>query len=410
MKKLLPILLASAAVSTPALAQESPTSTSAIAPEQIAALQAQVQALREEVSELRQAQAATAAKVAEAPAATPAAAKSDVPGWVRSTTISGKVFANVSTIDHKSDGVDLADNGTQAELKRFYIGVDHKFDDTFSANLTTDFRYNTNGASKDTLVYVKKAYVQAKFSPAFFVRVGSADLPWVPFAEGIYGYRFVENELVDRTKYGTSADWGVHIGGSFAGGRISYAASAVNGAGYKTLSRSSNTIDLEGRISASPIKNVTLAIGGYTGKLGKSSDPVPAMHRATRWNALAAYSDSRIRAGVEYFQAKNWNNVTTAATDSSSGWSAFGSFAFTPKLSLFGRYDWVKPNKDTNPLLKDHYFNAGVDFKPIKDVDLALVYKRDRADNGFIATSNGTIGGVSQGTYDEFGLFTQVAF
>jgi hypothetical protein len=134
------------------------------------------------------------------------------------------------------------------------------------------------------------------------------------------------------------------------------------------------------------------------------------MHRATRWNALAAYTDSRIRAGVEYFQAKNWNNVTTAATDSSSGWSAFGSFAFTPKLSLFGRYDWVKPNKDTNPLLKDHYFNAGVDFKPIKDVDLALVYKRDRADNGFIATSNGTIGGVSQGTYDEFGLFTQVAF
>jgi hypothetical protein len=51
-----------------------------------------------------------------------------------------------------------------------------------------------------------------------------------------------------------------------------------------------------------------------------------------------------------------------------------------------------------------------VDFKPIKDIDLALVYKRDRADNGFIATSNGTMGGHDQGTYDEFGLFTQVAF
>jgi len=408
MKRLLPILLASAAISSPAVAQDAAPSSGPITPDRIAALEAQIHALESEVGELRQAQAASAAKAAETPA--PAAAKSDVPGWVRSTTISGKAFANISTIDHKSDGVDLGDNGTQAELKRFYLGVDHKFDDTFSANLTTDFRYNTNGTSKDTLVYVKKAYLQAKLSPAFFVRVGSADLPWVPFVEGIYGYRFVENELVDRTKYGTSADWGVHIGGSLAGGRISYAASAVNGAGYKTLSRSSNTIDLEGRISANPVKNVTLAVGGYTGKLGKSSDPVPAIHRATRWNALAAYTDSRIRAGVEYFQAKNWNNVTTAATDSSSGWSAFGSFAFTPKLSLFGRYDWVKPNKDTRPALKDHYFNAGIDFKPIKDIDLALVYKRDRADNGFISTSNGTIGGVNQGTYDEFGLFTQVAF
>ena len=408
MKRPLLILLASAALPTPALAQDAPSSVSPITPEQIAALEAQIQALQAQVSELKQAQAATAAKVAEAPPATPA--KSDVPDWVRSTTISGKAFANFSSIDHRSDGVDLGDNGTQAELKRFYFGVDHKFDDTFSASLTTDFRYNANGTGKDALVYVKKAYVQARFGPELFVRLGSADLPWVPFVEGIYGYRFVENELVDRTKFGTSADWGVHVGGSFAGGRVSYAASAVNGAGYKTLSRNSNTIDLEGRISANPIKNVTLAVGGYTGKLGKSSEVAGAQHRATRWNALAAYTDDRIRAGIEYFQAKNWNNVTTLASDSSSGWSAFGSFAFTPKLSAFGRYDWVKPNEDTNPALKDHYFNVGVDFKPIKAIDLALVYKRDRANNGFLSTSNGTIGGVNKGTYDEIGLFTQVAF
>ncbi len=408
MRKLLPVLLATAAFATPAHAQDAPAAVSAITPEQIAALEAQIQALRDEVSELKQAQASTAAKVAEAP--TPVAAKADVPGWVKSTAITGKAFANVSTIDHKSDGVDLGDNGTQTELKRFYLGVDHKFDDTFSANLTTDFRYNSNGTSKDTLVYVKKAFVQAKFAPEFFVRVGAADLPWVPFVEGLYGYRFVENVVVDRTKFGTSADWGVHIGGSFAGGRISYAASAVNGAGYKSLSRSSNTIDLEGRISASPIKNVTLAVGGYTGKLGKSSDVVTTQHRATRWNALAAYTDNRFRLGVEYFQAKNWNNVTTVASDKSSGWSAFGSFAFTPKLSVFGRYDWVKPNKDSNAALKDEYFNAGVNFKPLKEIDLAFVYKRDRAENGFLPTSNGTIGGVNEGTYDEIGLFTQVAF
>ncbi|HTK72863.1 MAG TPA: hypothetical protein VL331_10250, partial [Croceibacterium sp.] len=147
MKRPLLILLASAALPTPALAQDAPSSVSPITPEQIAALEAQIQALQAQVSELKQAQAATAAKVAETPAPPATPAKSNVPDWVRSTTISGKAFANFSSIDHKSDGVDLGDNGTQAELKRFYFGVDHKFDDTFSANLTTDFRYNANGTS-----------------------------------------------------------------------------------------------------------------------------------------------------------------------------------------------------------------------------------------------------------------------
>jgi hypothetical protein len=409
MKTFLPVLLVSTAITTPAYAQTARATASPISAEQIATLQAQIKALQEQVSQLQTAQSATAAQIAASPAAS-ASSKGDTSDWVRNTSISGKVFANVSTIDHESDGVDLGDNGTQAELKRFYLGVDHKFDDTFSANLTTDFRYNSNGTSKDVLVYVKKAYVQAKFAPELFVRVGAADMPWVGFSESLYGYRIVENTLIDRTKFGTSSDWGVHLGGSLAGGRVSYAASAVNGVGYKTLSRSSDTIDLEGRVSASPVKNVTLGIGGYTGKLGKSSEVATAAHRATRWNALAAYTDKRLRAGVEYFQAKNWNNVTTLATDKSSGWSAFGSFAVTPKVALFGRYDWVKPNEKTKDSLKDNYFNVGLNYKPMKAIDLALVYKRDRANNGFISTSNGTVGGIERGSYDEVGIFSQFAF
>ena len=301
MKKTVSALLAcTAAFASPAIAQSAPD---------IAVLQAQIQAMQAQLDKLQAAQAATPAAV------TPAPAKAAAPSWTGDTTITGKAYFNVSNIDQKSDGADSAQNGTQTELKRFYIGVDHRFSDIFSANLTTDFRYNTNGTSKDALVYVKKAYVQAKLSPELFVRVGSADLPWVPFVEGIYGYRFVENTLIDRTKFGTSADWGVHAGGTFGKGLVSYAVSAVNGAGYKTLSRSSNTIDLEGRVSVNPIKPITFAVGGYTGKLGKSADNLPGSatpHRATRVDALAAYTAGPIRAGIEYFAATNWNNVTTA--------------------------------------------------------------------------------------------------
>lgn len=361
-------------------------------------LEQQVQAMQEQLQGLK----AGLVKV------TPSA---DKPVWYADTKIGGKAYFNFSNISQKSDGSKLGTSGSQTELKRFYISVDHKFDNMFSANLTTDFRYGANGVNKDVLVYVKKAYLQAKVSDAAVFRIGAADLPWVPFAEGVYGYRHIENTLIDRLKYGTSADWGLHLGGDLVGGKVSYAVSAINGAGYKTLSRSSDTIDLEGRISAKPVDFITVAVGAYTGKLGKQAAGVPnTPHRATRFNALAAYTGKRATLGVEYFTAKNWNNVTTAFSDKSSGWSAFGSFAVMPKISVFARYDWVDPNKLTNPALKENYFNIGAQYTPVKNVDLALVYKHDRAKNGLVSTSNGNIGGLDKGSYDELGLFGQLKF
>lgn len=413
---------------------------------EIKALEAKVDALTQRLDAQEAAQQATTQQVQSAQAAAAAAqtqattalnqtqvaqaqvvkVQNEVPplekaikgGWFANTTIGGKAYFNVSDIHQTStalNGVKTnnAQNGTQTELKRFYFIVDHKFNDVFSANLTTDFRYNANGTSKDTLLYVKKAYIQAKLDPALIVRVGAADLPWVPFDEGIYGFRFVENTLIDRTKFGTSVDWGVHVLGSFANNLVSYQVSAIDGQGYKTLSRSSDTLDLEGRVSINPLKVLTFAVGGYTGKLGKSAGNLPdtaTPHNAERFDALAAYTDKRIRAGIEYFAAKNWNTVTSATSDKSDGWSAFGSFAFTPQILAFGRYDWVKPSKDLNPALKDHYLNVGLDYKPIPPLDFALVYKRDRANNGTLSTSNGTIGGPDHGTYDEVGLFGQLAF
>ena len=409
-------------------AQQSATQAAQAAQTQAANAQAAATAAQTQAATaLGQSQAAQV-QAASAEKAVPPLEKAIKTGWFANTTISGKAFLNVSNIHQTSTDLlghttENVQNGTQTELKRFYLGVDHKFNDVFSANLTTDFRYNANGTSKDVLVFVKKAYLQAKLNPALTVRVGEADMPWIPFVEGLYGYRFVETTLIDRTKFGASVDWGVHALGTIGNGLVNYQVSAVNGAGYKTLSRSSNTIDLEGRVSVNPIKPITLAVGGYSGKLGKSNDTVNVNHRATRWDAIAAYTAGRIRAGIEYFAATNWNNITTAPlpnpapvtpNDRSHGWSAFGSFAFTPKISVFGRYDWVRPTQvilaGTDGPARDRYFNVGLNYKPIAPIDLALVFKHERTDNGFLSTSNGTIGGLDRGSYSEIGLFGQLAF
>src|SRR5690349_15622074 len=202
-----------------------------------------------------------------------------------STTVSGKGFIDLTNYDLRNDGTDSAANGFGVDVKRFYLGVTHNFDDTWSAGITTDFNYVGN--ENETQLFVKKAYLQAKVSDAFIARVGSSDLPWVPFVEDLYGYRFVENVMVDRLKFGTSADWGVHVGGKAAEGRFSYAASVINGAGYKNPTRS-DSVDFEGRLAFQPVKGFTIAVGGYSGKLGKDvqGSATPPQHTAEREDVL----------------------------------------------------------------------------------------------------------------------------
>ena len=379
--------------------------------------QAQVQAAQTQAQAAQtQAQAAqTQIETIPTQVATAVTAAKPKPGWEAGTTVGGVMFADVSNISNKSDGVRTPQSGTDYDIKRFYIIVDHKFNDVFSANVTTDFTYDSGPASA-TQLFLKKAWLQAKLSDAFVIRAGANDLPWVPFVEKLYGYRYVENTLIDRTKFGTSTDWGLHAFGALANGIVSYQVSVVDGSGYKkpatgTANRT-DAIDVEGPLSAT-YDHITVGVGGYDGKLGKDIAGIHTFNAARRFDAVIAYTGARFRLGGEYFWAKDWNDVTQAnpaLTNTSDGYSVFGSFNVTDKISVFGRYDWVKPQRDTAPSLDDNYFNVGVSYSPIKPIDLALVYKRDKVVDGFLASSNGTIGGLTNGTYDEIGLFSQVKF
>jgi hypothetical protein len=386
--------------------------------------------------------------------------------WFGNTKVGATIFSDVGGVNNFSNGIRQSNSGVDYDIKRFYLSIDHKFNDIFSMDLTTDFTYNNsvtvpagdsvgtppsgtkpagtavpcstsssttsapNCASvAATQLYIKKAYLQASLSDAINFRVGSAELPWVPFVESLNGYRYVENMMIDRTKFGTTTDWGVHMFGTLANNIISYQVSAVDGFGYKhpaiggTQARS-DYVDVEGRVSAT-YDHFTVGVGGYEGKLGKDIVGTSNYRTADRFDAVAAYVDRKIRLGVEYFYAKNWNDVTQinpSLTNISSGVGGFGSFNFTDRVAVFGRYDYVAPQRDTAPAFKDHYFNVGLSYapiirfaanapdKPIKVLDFALVYKREAVDDGLISTSNGIIGGSDRGTYDEIGLFSYVNF
>ena len=325
---------------------------------------------------------------------------------VNDTTLNGKMYVDFTNIDQKnSDTGKTAASGTGLDVKRFYLSVTHNFDDIWSANLTTDFNYVGNDG--ETNLFVKKAYVQGKFDQAAVLRLGSADMPWIPFVENVYGYRYVENTLIDRLKYGNSADWGVHLGGDAGESKsVNYAVSVVNGNGYKNPGRSKG-VDVEGRVGFVPFENMTVALGGYSGKLGKDVQGVQSTNTATRGDVLIAYASKQFRLGAEYFTASNWNNVLTPFKDKADGYSVWGSVLVADGVSLFARYDSAKLSKDLDREAKDSYYNAGVEFQITKGFKLAGVWKHEKGDKSVTTPAPAHVQNVKT---NEIGVFGEVAF
>ena len=432
------------------------------APTETEALKQEVEALRAEVDALTrrldaqaaQSQALSAQAIARVEADTgriltiPAQVETATrraeakPGWWGDTKVGGVMFADISSIDNRNAAGRTAQSGVDFDIKRMYLSVDHRFNDVWSFNVTSDLTFDSNGASpsggaaptpneaggantasgvKSTQLFLKKAFLQARFSDAVNVRLGEAELPWITFIENANGYRYVEPVLVDRGRFGVAFDWGVHLYGSLFDHILSYQLSVFDGQGFKQpsigVANRTDTMDVEGRISAT-YNHVTVAVGGYDGKLGGGVTGVATYHDARRFDALAFYGDARVRVGVEYMSARYWRDVAqanSARTNTSEAWSAFGSWTITPKAAVFGRYDRVRPLADTAPSEHDDFFDIGLSYRPIAALDFALVYKRDSVLNGSLSTGDGVIGipkgaVTGEGIYDEIGLYTQVKF
>src|SRR5579862_5606973 len=376
------------------------------------------------------------------------------------TNVGLQSFMDFGHISNQSNGTDVPPTGTGFDIKRFYLIVDHKFDEVWAANLTTDAEYladkttpivtsvgppvkTTNvvtsaGSGGVTEVFIKKLYLQATLNDAFVVHAGSYTSPWAPFVESQYGYRFIEKTQTDRLGYANTADWGLNASGKMGEkGMFTYSLSVVNGAGFKNPSRS-KYVDWEGRVGLTPVEWLTVGAGFYSGHLGQintTNQDFPN-NTASRWNVLAAVHAAGFRIGAEYWNAKNYktgntttgvygtSSITTSSSavpvsDEADGLSSWISYDFNAQWSVFGRYDTAKPSKDVLSSLKDQYTNLGIDFKPRKGVDLALVYKAEKVDNGQISVSgadaNGsyTIGGVSpitDGKFEEIGVYAQFTF
>lgn len=372
--------------------------------------------------------------------------------WAANTSLSGEMFLNLTNITQHTAGANNSANGIGVNLKRAFIGLDHRFSSKVSAAILLDADNVTgqpstvNPTAQATQlvgkgVYIRNAYGEVKLHPALTIRLGAADMPWIAYSEAAVNERLVERSLLERVGYGNPADWGVHLSGDFlrdGGTSLSYAISAVNGGGYRQA-RVTKSADIEARFSGT-WQGFYAAVGGYYGKRGNDIEVLAgttasSFRTAKRVDVMVGYKSSVIGIGGEYFYARNWNNVAVnpasnaLSQDSAIGWSGFAHYNLSRQWRAFLRYDQVRPNRMTVPELQDDLFVGGLQFSPLKYVDLALVYKRETVNGGSVATSNGVIGCSTiatansfttkaslaalcrgNGSYDEVGLFTAIHF
>jgi hypothetical protein len=310
-------------------------------------------------------------------------------------------------LEDRGTGTKSSDSGVGVDVKRFYFTVIHDFDAVWSATFQTDIG---DQGSRRYDVYVKQANIQAKINSAAVFRLGSASTAWIPYVEGLYGFRYMENTLTDYLGFGTSADWGLHFLGKT--GIVNYQLSAENGRGFSNPARSKG-VDFEGRLTVEPIAGLNFALGGYSGRRGLDTDATPALHRATRTDALIAYAGGRLRVGGEWFAAKDWNQVTQAREDKGEGFSTWASYRFTERLAVLGRFDHAKPSQEIAPDLEFTYYNAGLELRFNKAFAASLVYKHAEVEKGSLSTTAGTLGSTqagAKGDDNEVGLWTVYDF
>lgn len=325
--------------------------------------------------------------------------------------LSAKAYIDATYARNEGDGARTTKT-RGVDVKRFYAGIDYTLNRQISASFVTDIG-DKNGKYD---VFVKKAFVQATVAPEFAVRAGAADSPWIPLVEDVYGLRYVEQTLIDRTKLGNSADWGLHALGRIANGLVGYQLSIVNGNGYANPARA-KWPTVEARLDAKLIDHVVVATGVSISTLGATGNTA---RTGTRYDALLAWSDPWLRAGVEAFLARNFaqDQVTgTAPANTARGVSVFASVRIPARLGAFGRLDVVQPVAETDSEIANTYVNVGLEYVPHPLVNLALVYKRDAVRTGAagftFTTASGAIGSPmpdASGAYQEVGVFSQLKF
>jgi hypothetical protein len=250
---------------------------------------------------------------------------------------------------------------------------------TMTENLDFTFQTDAGRLSKNGRleVFIKNAKVDWK-SPLGKIVIGLQGMNVFNIQENTWGYRSVDNAVMDKYKFASAADIG--IGYYNKTEKFNYNVLITNGSGYtKPETDSYKKISAQAYIGSSNLRSST----GYNVGSVISYEPYETLEEITEFKLVTGvfggYSSDYFRAGIEV------DGLVDSNEDSNTSVVAvYGNRVVSNKTQVFGRFDYV-----TRGEMETQYFVAGIALSPeigftvipngrftkIDDEDLEIEYK-----------------------------------
>lgn len=268
------------------------------------------------------------------------------------------------------DGNDI--NFSSFNVGRAYFTIQGNLSHIFAFRATSDItRSNSTSGSTSGLptgsynFRLKLAYGQVNLddwtTKGTYVRFGMHDTPYVPFAEGIYRYRFQGTIFSEREGFLSSADTGVSGRFNFPANYGDLQLGVYNGEGFGN-SEVNDQKALQVRLSVrpapmAPVFRGVRVTGFYDG------DHYEKDAKRERVMAALTFEHPSVNVGLEYLDAKDRPRVT-AAEMRRNGFSLWATPRTPFGLEGLLRYDELVTNKDASPKPKKQRFIVGIAYWP----------------------------------------------
>lgn len=269
------------------------------------------------------------------------------------------VFANVHSLIQ--DGT----AETAFQLTRGYLGYEYNFSKNFSGKVVFDIG-NVGNVKYQMISFVKFAMMTYNYEN---LSINFGLIPTIEFTvqEKFWAHRYVEKTYMDAYAFSPSADLGASASYKF-NDIVSADLAVFNGEGYK-LQQMDNYFKTAFGVTINPIKKLTIRL--VFDIMGKDSTQIT-------YGGFVGYKEEKFVFGAEYNYQLNHFMVPG---QNYYGPSVYGTFNFSEKISIFGRYDRLNsnvPEGETefwNYLQDGQQFIAGFQYAPIKNIKISPNYR-----------------------------------
>ena len=290
--------------------------------------------------------------------------------------ITGKPILTVFT-NYKA-GLGNVNNVSGFNLDRAFVGYEGFFTKGFSAKvvMNVETQSDDNGNTKFN-GYLKNAQVDWR-GYGFFVSAGLVNLKQFSEQENFWGHRYVFKSFQEEYGIAFCEDIGVVAGYEFSP-VISADIAFTNGEGRK-FKNMDNRYKYGAGITLKPLKGLILRLYGDIYDIPKYlEDNMVKRDKQYSIASFAGYANKYFSIGAEYNRVFNYK---FDSKQDANGYSAYTTINITPKMHIYGRFDYFDTAGNMKYDNEGHAIICGFEYSPIRQIRISPNYQSWKSSKG----------------------------